>query len=72
MSDDELFITRLGPGTYLLFALIVLSLAISACATAEHAWAVPLVNDILEAGVEVALNHRIPSPIVDEAFASLA
>jgi hypothetical protein len=43
------------------------------CALAiEHAWAVNLVNAIHDAGVELALNYRVPAPIVDEAFASLA
>jgi hypothetical protein len=37
----------------------------------EHAWAVKLVNAIHNAGVELALNFRVPAPIVDEAFASL-
>lgn len=37
----------------------------------EHAWAVALVNAIAAQGVEVALNYRVPAPIVDEAFASL-
>lgn len=37
----------------------------------EHAWAVALVNAIADSGVEVALNFRVPAPIVDEAFASL-
>ena len=42
------------------------------CALAiEHAWAVKLVNAINDAGVELALNYRVPAPIVDEAFASL-
>ena len=42
------------------------------CALAiEHAWAVKLVNAIHDAGVELALNIRVPAPIVDEAFASL-
>lgn len=44
----------------------VLALAI------EHAWAVALVNTLLDQGVEVALNFRVPAPIVDEVFASLA
>lgn len=44
----------------------VLALAI------EHAWAVALVNALYQADVEVALNFRVPAPIVDEAFASLA
>jgi hypothetical protein len=38
----------------------------------EHTWAVSLVNAMVDAGVEVALNFRVPAPIVDEAFASLA
>ena len=42
------------------------------CALAiEHAWAVKLVNAIHEAGVELALNLRVPAPVIDEAFASL-
>src|SRR5512136_2623638 len=42
------------------------------CALAiEHAWAVNLVNALQRAGVEMALNFRVPAPIVDEAFASL-
>jgi hypothetical protein len=38
----------------------------------EHAWAVALVNTIVDAGAEVALNFRVPAFIVDEAFALLA
>ena len=38
----------------------------------EHAWAVDLVNAIDAQGVEVALNFRVPAPIVDEAYASLS
>ncbi len=42
------------------------------CALAiEHVWAVNLVNAIQDAGVELALNYRVPAPLVDEAFASL-
>ena len=42
------------------------------CALAiEHVWAVKLVNAIHDAGVEMALNFRVPAPIIDEAFASL-
>ncbi len=37
----------------------------------EHTWAVALVNAMVDSGVEVALNFRVPAPIVDEAFASL-
>jgi len=38
----------------------------------EHTWAVALVNALYQAGVDVALNFRVPALIVDEAFASLA
>ena len=38
----------------------------------EHLWAVALVNTLYDAGVELATNFRVPAPIVDEAFASLA
>src|SRR5512139_1392792 len=38
----------------------------------EHTWAVALVNALYQAGVEVALNFRVPALVVDEAFASLA
>ena len=38
----------------------------------EHTWAVALVNALDQAGVEVALNFRVPAPMVDEAFASLS
>ena len=37
----------------------------------EHVWAIDLVNSLYDAGVNVALNFRVPAPIVDEAFASL-
>jgi hypothetical protein len=37
----------------------------------EHTWAVALVNALYQNGVDVALNFRVPAPIVDEAFASL-
>ncbi|HXV42643.1 MAG TPA: DUF6325 family protein [Anaerolineae bacterium] len=37
----------------------------------EHTWAIALVNALDQAGVDVALNFRVPAPIVDEAFASL-
>ena len=37
----------------------------------EHTWALALVNALYEAGVEVALNFRVPALVVDEAFASL-
>ena len=37
----------------------------------EHSWAVKLVNAIQDAGVELALNMRIPAPVIDEALESL-
>jgi hypothetical protein len=37
----------------------------------EHTWAVALVNALNQAGVESALQFRVPAPIVEEAFASL-
>jgi hypothetical protein len=37
----------------------------------EHTWAVDLANAIHAEGGEMALNYRVPAPIVDEAFASL-
>jgi hypothetical protein len=43
----------------------VLALAI------EHTWAVNLVNALHAAGVELALNTRVPATVVDEAMASL-
>ena len=37
----------------------------------EHTWALALVNAVYQAGVDVALNFRVPAMVVDEAFASL-
>ncbi len=37
----------------------------------EHTWAVDLVNVLEAAGVEVAVNVRIPAPVVEEALAGL-
>ena len=37
----------------------------------EHTWALALVNALWQAGVEAALNFRVPALVVDEAFASL-
>ncbi len=59
-SDAQTLAEGMVPGS------AVVALAI------EHAWAVKLVNAIHDAGVELAMNLRIPAPIVDEAFASLA
>ncbi len=58
-SDAQTLFEGMVPGS------AVVALAI------EHAWAVDLVNAISESGAEVALNFRVPAPIVDEAFASL-
>jgi Family of unknown function (DUF6325) len=58
-EDAETLFEGMVPGS------AVLALAI------EHAWAVNLVNAIHDAGVELAMNFRVPAPIVDEAFASL-
>ena len=58
-EDAETLYEGMVPGS------AVLALAI------EHAWAVKLVNTLYDAGVEMALNFRVPAPIVDEAFASL-
>jgi hypothetical protein len=38
----------------------------------EHTWAVALVNAIVDSGAEVALNFRVPAPIVNDAFASIS
>ena len=38
----------------------------------EHVWAIDLVNALNNAGMEIALGFRVPAPVVDEAFASLA
>jgi hypothetical protein len=43
-----------------------------ACLAIEHTWAVELANAITAEGGEMAMNYRIPAPIVDEAFASLS
>ncbi len=37
----------------------------------EHTWALALVNALYQAGVDMALNFRVPALVVDEAFASL-
>jgi hypothetical protein len=58
-ADADTLIEGMVPGS------AVLALAI------EHVWAVALVNTMYNAGMELALNFRVPTPIVDEAFASL-
>lgn len=37
----------------------------------EHVWAITLVNALVDSGAEIALNYRVPAPIVAEAFAEL-
>ena len=58
-ADAETLFEGMVPGS------AVMALAI------EHTWAVKLVNAVQDAGVELAMNLRVPAPIVDEAFASL-
>ena len=58
-DDAEILYEGMVPGSAI-FALAI-----------EHTWAVELVNALHDAGVEFALNFRVPAPIVDEAFASL-
>jgi hypothetical protein len=58
-EDAETLFEGMVPGS------AVVALAI------EHTWALALVNALYQAGVDVALNFRVPAPIVDEAFASL-
>jgi hypothetical protein len=58
-EDDATFEEGMVPGS------AVVALAI------EHTWALALVNAMYQAGVDVALNFRVPAMIVDEAFASI-
>ena len=59
-SDDaDMLMEGMVPGS------AVVALAI------EHTWALALVNALWQAGVEAALNFRVPALDVDEAFASL-
>jgi len=58
-EDAETLIEGMVPGS------AVVALAI------EHTWALALVNAMYQAGVDVALNFRVPALVVDEAFASL-
>ena len=37
----------------------------------EHTWALELVNAVWNAGVDVAMNIRVPAVVIEEAFASL-
>jgi hypothetical protein len=58
-EDADTFYEGMVPGSG------VLALAI------EHTWAIDLVNVLDAQGVELALNFRVPAPIVEEAFASI-
>jgi hypothetical protein len=58
-EDAETLIEGMVPGS------AVVALAI------EHTWALALVNAVYQAGVDVALNFRVPAMVVDEAFASI-
>lgn len=59
VEDADILIEGMVPGS------AVVALAI------EHTWAIDLVNVLHDAGVETALNFRVPALVVDEAFASL-
>jgi hypothetical protein len=58
-EDADVFFEGMVPGS------AVVALAI------EHTWALALVNALYQSGVDVALNFRVPAPVVDEAYASL-
>lgn len=58
-EDSDMLFEGLVPGS----AAVALAI--------EHRWAVSLVNAIRDAGVEMAMNIRIPAPVVDDALASL-
>ena len=58
-EDAAIFYEGMVPGS------AVVALAI------EHTWALALVNAMYQAGVDVALNYRVPAMVVDEAFASI-
>lgn len=57
--DSETLIEGMVPGS------AVIALAI------EHRWAIDLINAVQGAGAELALNFRVPAPVVDEALAAL-
>ena len=58
-ADADVLIEGMVPGS------AVLALAI------EHAWAIGLRKALEGAGAELAMNFRIPGPIVDEALEGL-
>ncbi len=59
-EDSNMLFEGMVPGS----AIIALAI--------ENTWAIALVNAIDKKGVELALSFRVPAPIMDEAFASLA
>lgn len=59
-SDADTLFEGMVPGS----AIVALAI--------EHAWAVDLVNALAKNGVEMALNFRVPAPIIDEAFAQVS
>lgn len=59
-EDADVFYEGMVPGS----AIVALAI--------EHAWAVSLVNSIVDSGAEVALNFRVPAPIVSDAFATIS
>lgn len=38
----------------------------------ENAWAVPLINSIIDAGADIAFHTRIPAPVVEDAMAEMS
>lgn len=59
-GDAATLVDGMAPGS----AIVALAI--------EHSWALALVNALYQAGVDVALNFRVPAIIADEAFRSLA
>ena len=58
-EDSKTLIEGMVPGS----ALVALAI--------EHRWAIGLVNALADAGVELAMQWRVPAPVVDEALAGL-
>ncbi len=58
-EDAHTLLEGMAPGS------AVVALAI------EHVWAIGLVNAVMDAGAETAINIRVPATVVEEAFASL-
>ena len=59
-TDADTFAEGMVPGS----ALVALAI--------EHAWSRKLIQTLYDAGVEVALNYRIPGAVVSDAIAALA